>query len=80
MRLMLDRDGPLYHAVYRQRTSAERLNSQAKALGIERPKVRRGEAVRRLNTLSYILINARALARARALNASLLTFPVSTVA
>jgi len=40
MRAMLDRSSPLYRAVYRQRTSAERINSQAKARCIERPKVR----------------------------------------
>src|SRR6266566_375661 len=73
MRAMLDRSSPLYRAVYRQRTSAERINSQAKARGIERPKVRQGDAVRRLNTLTYILINLKALARARAINAALLT-------
>src|SRR3989440_8040844 len=36
MRAMLDRSSPLYRAVYRQRTSAERINSQAKARCIER--------------------------------------------
>ncbi len=74
MRALLDRSGPLYHAIYTQRTCAERINSQAQALGIERPKVRRRPAVARLNTLIYILINAKALQRARAINASLLTF------
>jgi hypothetical protein len=39
-RVTLDRDGPLYKAVYTQRTCCERINSQAKELGIERPKVR----------------------------------------
>src|SRR6266566_4778251 len=73
MRAMLDRSSPLYRAVYRQRTSAERVNSQAKARGIERPKVRQGDSVKRLNTLTYILINLKALARARAINAALLT-------
>ncbi len=80
MRVLLDRQGPLYRSIYRQRTSAERINSQAKAIGIERPIVRQGESVRRLNTLSYILLNAKALARARAINASLLTFPLKSVA
>ena len=69
MRLALDRASDAYKAIYRQRTSAERINSQAKALGIERPKVRRAAAVRRLNTLTYVVINARALQRARSLNA-----------
>lgn len=80
MRVLLDRSGPLYRSIYRQRTSAERINSQAKAIGIERPKVRQGESVRRLNTLSYILLNAKALARARAINASLLTCAVGKAA
>ena len=71
--MALDRDSPLYHALYTQRTCCERINSQAKELGIERPKVRQGHAVRRLNTLTYILINLKAFARARAINASLLT-------
>jgi hypothetical protein len=80
MRAMLDRSSPLYHAVYCQRTSAEPINSQAKALGIERPKVRNGDSVRRLNTLTYIVINLKALARARAINASLLTPQLGKVA
>ena len=73
MRVMLDRSAPLYRAVYRQRTSAERINSQSKAHCIERPKVRQGDSVKRLNTLTYLVINIKALARARAINASLLT-------
>ena len=73
MRLMLDRQSPLFHAVYDQRTSCERINSQAKDFGIERPKARNIRSIRRLNTLIYITINAKALQRARAINASLLT-------
>ena len=73
MRITLDRTGPLYKTIYRQRTSAERINSQAKARCIERPKVRQGDSVKRLNTLTYLVINVKALARARAINASLLT-------
>jgi hypothetical protein len=73
MRVTLDRDGPLYHAVYTQRTSCERINSQAQALGIERPKVRQMRSVRNLNTLTYLIINAKALARCRSINASLLS-------
>lgn len=80
MRVLLDRSSPLYHAVYGQRTSAERINSQAKARGIERPKVRNGHAVHRLNTLTYLVINLKALARARAINASLLTPKLGKVA
>ncbi len=80
MRVMLDRCSPLYRAVYRQRTSAERINSQAKARCIERPKVRQGDSVKRLNTLTYIVINVKALARARAINASLLTSKLGKLA
>src|SRR5260221_1408980 len=80
MRVSLDRDGPLYHAVYDQRTSTERINSQSKELGIKRPKVRNGDSIRNLNTLTYLVINARVLRRVRDLNASLLTTPVRLVA
>ncbi len=80
MRVTLDRDGPLYKAIYKQRTSTERINSQSKALGIKRPKVRNIRSVRNLNTLTYLVINARALQRARELNASLLTTQLTKVA
>jgi hypothetical protein len=72
MRVLLDREGPLYHAVYTQRTCAERINSQAQALGIDRPKVRQGRSVAHLNTLIYIVINVRALAKAKSINRGLL--------
>lgn len=68
MRIALERSGPAFHDLYDQRTSAERINSQAKELGIERPKVRHLRSVRHLNTLTYIVINVRALQRARAIN------------
>lgn len=74
-RVTLDRDSPLYHVIYTQRTSCERINSQAKELGIERPKVRNGRSVANLNTLTYLVINVRALQRARAINAALLSNP-----
>lgn len=64
-RVNLDRTSPAYQALYDQRTSAERVNSQATALGIERPKVRRIAAIRHLNSLTYLVINARALERLR---------------
>jgi Transposase DDE domain len=66
LRVLLDRDSAPYKDLYRQRTSAERINSQAKALGIERPKVRNSASVRNLNTLTYIVINVQALERAQA--------------
>ncbi len=65
MRVLLDRASAAYKDLYDQRTCAERINSQAKALGIERPKVRNARSVRTLNTLIYIVINVQALARVR---------------
>ncbi len=72
MRVTLDRTSPLYQGIYRQRTACERINSQAKELGIERPKVRNRRSVERLNTLTYLIINVRALTRAKSLNRGLL--------
>ncbi len=72
-RVTLDRDGPLYHAIYTQRTCCERINSQAKELGIEHPKVHNGRSVANLNTLIYLVINVRALQRAKSINAGLLS-------
>ena len=72
MRALLDRHSPLYHAVYTQRTACERINSQAQALGIERPKVRNIRSVKNLNTLIYLVINVRALAKAKSINKGLL--------
>jgi hypothetical protein len=80
MRVTLDRDSPLYKAIYRQRTSTERGNSQSKATGLERPKGRNIHSVRNLNTLTYLVINARALQRVRTLNASLFTTMLGKVA
>ena len=73
MRVTLHREGPLYHALYNQRTSTERINSHSKALGLERPRVRSIASVRNLNTLTYLIINAQALQRVRAMNRNLLT-------
>ncbi|HEY6408504.1 MAG TPA: hypothetical protein VIY29_13645 [Ktedonobacteraceae bacterium] len=72
MRVLFDREGPLYHAVLNQRTACERINSQAQALGIERPKVRNGQSVARLNTLIFLIMNVRALAKAKSINTGLL--------
>lgn len=63
LRYTLDREGEAYQAIYKQRTAVERINSQAKALGIERPYLRNGAAIANLNTLIYILINLRMLQR-----------------
>lgn len=66
LRYQLDRESDAYKKVYRQRSATERINAQATALGIERPKIRNGQAIANQNTLIYILINLRALHRIRA--------------
>jgi hypothetical protein len=65
IRHQIDRQGVAYKDVYKQRTATERINSQAVALGIERPKLRNGQAIANQNTLIYVLINLRALRRVR---------------
>ena len=65
LRYTLDRESEPYKAIYKQRTATERINSQAKALGIERPHIRNGQAIANQNTLIYILINLRLLQRIR---------------
>jgi len=65
IRYQLDRDGQAYKDIYKQRTAAERINSQAVALGIERPHLRNQQAITNRNTLIYILINLRFLQRIR---------------
>lgn len=65
LRYQLDRQSDLYKQVYKQRTATERINSQAKELGIERPKIRNGQAIANQNTLIYTLINLRSLRRIR---------------
>ena len=67
IRCQLDRTSDAYKAVYKQRTANERINSQAVELGIERPKLRNGQAIANLNTLIYLLINLRALQRVQQL-------------
>jgi len=66
IRHQLDRESPDFKRLYAQRTMVERINSQAEALDILHPKLRRGSAIANQNTLIYVLINLRALARVRA--------------
>jgi len=63
LRLRLDRQSETYKAIYSQRTTTERINSQAAALGIDHPRQRTGRAIARRNTLIYIVINIRAIQR-----------------
>ncbi len=66
LRYTLDRDSQQFKDIYKQRTATERVNSLAFELGIERPKLRNGQAITNQNTLIYVLINLRALQRIRA--------------
>jgi len=65
IRHQLDRSSTRYKELYAQRTMVERINSQAEALAIIHPKLRNGRAIANRNTLTYVLINLRALARVR---------------
>ncbi len=66
IRHQLDREGAAYKQLYARRTMVERINSQAEALEILHPKLRSGRAIANRNTLTYVLINLRALARLQA--------------
>lgn len=63
IRHQLDREGEKYKTVYAQRTAVERIFSQAKALGMERPKLRNQKSIANQNTLTYLLINLRTMRR-----------------
>jgi len=65
LRYQLDRNSQRYKDLYKQRTATERINSQALALGIERPKLRNRQAIANLNTLIYVVVNLRTLQRIR---------------
>jgi hypothetical protein len=63
VRHQIDHDSQLYKDIYKQRTATERINAQATALGIERPRLRNQQAITNYNSLIYVLINLRALQR-----------------
>jgi len=63
IRHQLDRDSDRFKLIYNQRTAVERIFSQAVALGIERPKLRNRNAIANINTLTYVLINLKAMQR-----------------
>ncbi len=71
LRYQLDRECQQFKDIYKQRTATERVNSQAFELGIERPKLRNGQAITTQTTLIYVLLNLRALQRIRAHKAEL---------
>lgn len=61
LRHQLDRESQEFKLIFKQRTAVERINSQAKELGIERPRLRNQLAIANINTLIYTLINLRLL-------------------
>lgn len=63
MRVRLDRQSEIYKTLYSKRTTTERINSQATALGIEHPKQRRQSAIAHRNRLTYIILNLMTLQR-----------------
>lgn len=63
VRHTLDRDSADFQQLYDQRSVVERINSQAVALGIERPHLRNQRSITNQNTLIYVLINLRTLQR-----------------
>jgi hypothetical protein len=65
IRYQLNRQSEEYRRVYKQRTATERINAQAKAIGIERPRLRNAQGIANQNTLIYALINLRAIHRIR---------------
>ncbi len=80
LRYTLDRDSTEYQQIYNQRSATERIHSQAVELDIERPRIRNGQAIANLNTLTYVLINLHALERVRAHKAEVATRRGGTVA
>lgn len=80
IRHQLDRSSPEYKQLYKQRTATERINSQALALGIERPHLRNAQSITNINTLIYVLINLRALKRLRQRRAVANPAPVQVAA
>ena len=72
MRISLDRTSPLFKSMYTKRTSCERINSQAKELGIEHPRVHNGRSVANLNTFISVIMNGRALNRVTSIKRGLL--------
>jgi hypothetical protein len=65
IRYQLDRNSAEYKTLYQERSATERINSLAKELGIERPKLRNQQSITNQNTLIYVLLNLRALQRVK---------------
>lgn len=65
LRYQLDRESESYKQLYNQRTATERVNALATDLGLARPKLRHQRAIANQATLTYVLLNLRALHRLR---------------
>lgn len=65
IRIEMDRSSREFKRAYAWRTCDERIFSQAKELGIERPRLRNLNSIRNQNTLTYVVINVHALKRVR---------------
>ena len=63
IRIEMDRKSKKFKRAYAWRTCDERIFSQAKEMGIERPKLRNLNSIRNQNTLIYIVMNTHALQR-----------------
>jgi hypothetical protein len=61
LRHAIDRESEDYRAIYDQRTATERVNSRAKELGIENPRLRNQRSIANYTTLIYVVINLRNL-------------------
>ncbi|MEZ4737152.1 MAG: transposase [Caldilineaceae bacterium] len=61
----LDRTSEAYQRLYDPRSACERINSQAVALGIERPHLRNQQSITNQTTLIYVLINLRTYQRVK---------------
>lgn len=63
IRYELERESEQFKQIYKQRTAVERIFSQVRALGIERPKLRSRASITNFNTLCYLVVNLRAMHR-----------------
>ena len=66
LRFALNRQSKEFKQIFKERTTVERLFAHANQANLEHPNVRDGHAVAQLNTLTYTLINLKAILKVRA--------------
>jgi hypothetical protein len=66
LRFALNRQSKEFKQAFKERTTVERLFAHANQANFEHPNVRDGHAVAQLNTLTYTLINLKAILKVRA--------------